>query len=88
MSLFGPRRSYRSIVSEVLEENLVPMSETDDFAQWAFGDGYSTAPLSQLDNRWNERHGDIVFVNGHDELKAGTQKMVAAWIKHGRVQTA
>lgn len=41
---------------------------SDECGDWAFGIGWSSAPLSTLFSRWNVLHGDLAKLHGYDDL--------------------
>lgn len=39
---------------------------SDEVLEWAFGEGFEAMAISEIDDRWNERHGDIFCIKGTD----------------------
>ncbi len=54
---------------------------TDEIGQWAFGDGWRWVRLETLNDRWNERHSDIFFINGSDLIIESFDRIIDAYNK-------
>jgi len=57
------------------------VSDHDKFMEWAFGEGYMTAPLTTLKHKWNNRHFDLFIVYGTDRVDDSMRRMARAYIK-------
>lgn len=53
--------------------------ETHAFCVWAFGEGYETELVSKLNNRWNDRHKEALFVADTDGTHESILKMVSVY---------
>jgi hypothetical protein len=60
-------------------EKFLPGPKSYDCALWAFGEGFDKLDLSELMDRWNERHKDIFELYGNGAIEIDIPKIVVAW---------
>lgn len=59
----------------------VPIEEIDNCLLWAFGERFSILPLRQIDERWNELHGDLFLLAGCDLMDESLRRIGKAYMK-------
>ncbi len=69
--------SWERPVKRILFDSGV--NDVDDCLVWAFGEEYWILELSELDDKWRDRH-DIFVIEGHDCIVESTQRIAKAWI--------
>lgn len=77
-----PVRSYRSTATHVKRcvlDHLQTGEDIEAFALWAWGPGFGSVPISQLDERWNALHVDELMVSGTDLIRDTVPIMVEIW---------
>lgn len=77
--LYKQQYSFIDKLKSIFEENGV---DEEDCLTWALGDGYGDKPLSETDEIWNERHGDLFIMKGTDNVTAGTLRIIKEYKKH------
>ena len=68
---------------EVPEWSLLTTGRDQCWA-WALGEDWRSLKQSEVDDRWNERHGDLFILYGSDCINEGNQRMYKAWVAEGR----
>jgi hypothetical protein len=63
------------IISQIGEE------AAEEFALWAFGEGYHKLRRLQLMHKWNLRHRDLLLLDGYSNPSEDFLKMVDLWKK-------
>jgi hypothetical protein len=63
------------------EEAGVPKKEIHKCLCWAFGEDYGSLPLSELKDRWNERHGDLFLLYETDLINESLKQIGKAYLK-------
>jgi hypothetical protein len=77
---------YRQITFKGFDMKNIFKSEisnqlVDDFALWAFGEGYENKKSQDLMEAWNLLHANEVALYGSDRMDSSAKKMVDHWIK-------
>lgn len=74
--------SLRDIVEYYLDED-----EAEEFALWAFGDGYRNwfGSIRHL-RAWNKLHGEEMLLKQDDDPREDIPKMIVLWKKHASDQ--
>lgn len=54
------------------------ITDVDACLKWAFGDDYSTMPVTQMDDAWNKLHEDIFMLFGHDLVETSLIRIAKA----------
>ena len=75
---------HADVLQAILSGGVAP-DDVEGFYVWAFGEDWQTAPMSSADDRWNERHKDLLVVKGTDPRNATITKMARLYVefKHG-----
>lgn len=63
----------------------IPENEIDDFAEWAFGEGYKDTAGPDLMKKWNSRHSELYEIKPKDQVNPGIQKMAELWEQNKRI---
>ncbi len=62
----------------------LPIEELGDFLDWAFGkDRKSLGWSGCFMDRWNEMHGDLLYLEGNHSYESTMPKMIEFWREHG-----
>lgn len=48
--------------------------------QWAFGEDENTIKISQWDDRWRQRHPELLTVHGYDDLYVSINKIAVCYL--------
>jgi hypothetical protein len=60
--------SFHTIATEILISVGLYENEVDECLRWAFGDDVEQLEVSMLDDRWRQRHNDLLVIRGSDDL--------------------
>ena len=66
---------------KILLENGVHSENVEDCLSWAFGSGFESLQLRELDDKWRELHSDLFMIEGSDCVIESTKKIANAYIK-------
>lgn len=58
----------------------VPREEIGECYQWAFGDGWQYMRMGNMDDVWNDRHGDLFILHGDDLAAEGFERIGTAYL--------
>ncbi len=68
-------QGLRDIVRFYLKEEKI-----DAFALWAFGEDFEALYLSELFDRWNDRHSELLELSADGMLYVDIKKMIDIWL--------
>ena len=71
--------SFSEQMATLFEENGVNQK---DCLTWALGEGYGIRKLTETDEIWNERHGDLFIMKGTDLVLDSTLKIINEYKKY------
>ena len=56
------------------------VNNVEDCLVWAFGEDYNRLDQSELDDIWNQRHGDSFTIEGSDCVIESTKKIAKVFL--------
>jgi len=63
-------------------ENYLNQEQAEEFAFWAFGNDFKNFSHQEVFlEKWNELHGDLLFIYGYGMINEDIPKMIQIWQK-------
>lgn len=74
------RKSPKQAISKTL--NTQGVENIEECLLWAFGEGFGSAPLASLNDRWNTLHSDLFIIKGSDNFLESFKRIGNAYKRH------
>lgn len=62
----------------IIEHYLLP-EECEEFATWAFGEGFKDLIISDYPKAWNKRHKDLIEIHEDGNIEEDLWMMIDLW---------
>lgn len=77
---YNPSYEHK-LINKALDNAGVPQKKRGDCLRWAFGEDALSILISEMDDRWRQRHSDIFMLIGSDPLYESTIRIGKAYLE-------